>query len=229
MALSDELGKEVQEIFASRWSTTAGRVVPAPEDIRLGNDATELDAVVLYADIDESTALVDSFQPHFAAEIYKTFLFCAGKIIASEGGTITAYDGDRVMAVFIGNSKNTNAARAALKMNYARIYIINPAIKRQYPQTTYELRHTVGVDSSNLFIARTGFRGANDLVWTGRAANHAAKLTTLPVSYPSRITKEVYDRLNSSLKTSNGQPMWERATWNTMEREIYRSSWWWPV
>jgi class 3 adenylate cyclase len=51
----------------------------------------------------------------FAAEIYKTFLHCAAKIIRSEDGVITAYDGDRIMAVFIGNAKNTSAVRAALK------------------------------------------------------------------------------------------------------------------
>src|SRR5439155_252745 len=137
--------------------------------------------------------------------------------IRSEGGEITAYDGDRVMAVFIGDFKNTSAARAALKINYARIHIVNPAIKAQYPRTEYEIRHVVGVDTSGLFVARTGIRGSNDLVWVGRAANYAAKLSTLSSDYPSRITKAVYDMLHSSLKMSaDGRSMWEAATWTAM-------------
>jgi hypothetical protein len=48
---------------------------------------------VLYADLADSTKLVDEYQRPFAAEIYKTFLHCAGKIIRAEDGTITAYDG----------------------------------------------------------------------------------------------------------------------------------------
>ncbi len=75
------------------------------------------------------------------------------------------------MAVFIGNAKNSSAARAALKINFARLHIIHPALKAQYPKTTYELKYVVGVDTSQLFVARTGIRGANDLVWVGRAAN----------------------------------------------------------
>jgi len=36
--------------------------------------------------------------------IYKTFLHCAAKIIRSHKGVITAYDGDRIIAVYIGKS-----------------------------------------------------------------------------------------------------------------------------
>ena len=33
----------------------------------------------------------------------------------------------------------------------------------------------LGIDTSKLFVARTGIRKSNDLVWVGRAANYAAK------------------------------------------------------
>ena len=98
------------------------------------------------------------------------------------------------MAVFIGNSKNSTAARVALKINYARLHIVNPAIKAQYPNSIYIMRHVVGIASSNLFVARTGVRGANDLVWVGNAANYAAKLCSLPSDYATRITREVYEK-----------------------------------
>ncbi|MBW9263726.1 MAG: adenylate/guanylate cyclase domain-containing protein [Candidatus Thiodiazotropha sp. (ex. Lucinisca nassula)] len=229
MSLKDDLEAKVKEIFREQWSERDGQVVPEPSDLRLGNDAVKLDGVVLYADMSESTQLVDTKKAFFAAEIYKSFLHCAAKIIRSEGGEITSYDGDRIMAVFIGDSKNTSAARAALKINYARIHIINPALKAQYPDASYEVKHTVGVDASKLFIARTGIRGSNDLVWVGRAANHAAKMGGLSNNYPSRISSDVYDMLNDSVKFSDGVPMWEKVTWNDMDRTIYRSTWWWSV
>lgn len=231
MALSDELTGEVGSIVRENWATRDGNVVPESEDLKLTNDSVQLDAVVLYADIDASTALVDTQKPHFAAEVYKAFLHCAARIIRSEGGSITAYDGDRIMAVFIGETKNTPAARAALKINYTRIHIIDPALKKQYPSSTYELRHTVGIDAGKLFVARSGVRGANDLVWVGRPANHAAKLCTLSADYPTRITSEVYGALHESLKTSNGQSLWEQRTWTDgyIKRDIYRSNYWWRV
>ena len=229
MSLKEDLDAKVKEIFSEQWKERDGQVVPSSEDLKLSNDAVKLDAVVLYADMSESTKLVDSRKAFFAAEIYKAYLYCAAKIIRSDGGEITAYDGDRIMAVFIGNSKNTSAAKAALKINYARIKIINPAIKKQYENEKYEVKHTIGIDSSKLFIARTGIRGSNDLVWVGRAANHAAKLCELTNSYPTRITEDVYDCLNESAKYSNGESMWEKVTWNAMKRIIYRSTWWWSV
>ncbi len=53
--------------------------------------------------------MVDKKSRQYSAEVYKTFLHCAAKIVRSHDGTITAYDGDRIMAVYIGGSKNTSA------------------------------------------------------------------------------------------------------------------------
>ena len=193
MSLSEDFAKEVRKIFRETWATRKGRKVPEPEDIALGNDAVELDGTVLYADLDDSTNLVDSHQPKFAAKIYKAYLSCAAKVIRSEGGVITSYDGDRIMAVFIGDLKNTSAARSALKINYTVTKIINPVLKKCYPKTNYKVKQVVGIDTSKLFVARTGIRNSNDLVWVGRAANYAAKLCSLSPNYPSRLTKGVYD------------------------------------
>ena len=231
MGLKDDLEKEVGTIFRSKWEERDGEVVPEDKDIRLGNDAVKLDATVLYADLADSTTLVDGYKPWFAAEIYKTFLHCAAKIIRSHDGVITAYDGDRIMAVYIGKSKNTSAVKSAMKINYAAIKIIKPAKKKQYPDNLYELKHVVGIDTSKLFVARTGVRGANDLVWVGRAANYAAKLSSLPHDYATNITAAVYNNMNSEVKTSSdGRSMWEEATWTEFDdSQIYRSTWWWSI
>lgn len=134
------------------------------------------------------------------------------------------------MAVYIGDSKNTSAARTALKINYCRVEVINPLLAKRYPATQYQLKHVVGIDRSELHAARTGVRGANDLVWIGRAANYAAKLSDLSSDYPSRITADVYDRLRDELKFSNGRAMWEAANWTGMNNfRIYRSTWRWRI
>ena len=139
-------------------------------------------------------------------------------------------DGDRIMAVYIGDSKNTSAARSALKINYTVTEIINPLLKKYYPATDYRVRQVVGIDTSELFVARTGIRGSNDLVWVGRAANYAAKLCSLSADYPSQLTEAVYNKLPESVKYSDGKPMWEAATWNDMNgMRIYRSTWRWRI
>ncbi len=229
MGISDDLKSEVQNIFKSTWTIREGRTVPAPEDLKLANDGVRLDATVLYADIDGSTDMVDKLKPEVAAELYKTYLLCAARIIRSEGGEITAYDGDRVMAVFIGDSKNSSAAKCALKINYAVTQIINPSFKVAYPSSTFALRQVVGIDTGSLLVARTGIRGANDLVWVGPAANYSAKLTSNSEHpFATFITKAVYDALNPETKTAKGGlNMWEARVWKS--KTIYRSSYWWVL
>jgi class 3 adenylate cyclase len=229
MTLRNDLESQVNKIFSEQWSERKGQRVPLAEDMRLSNDAVKLNAVVLYADLSESTKLVDSKNDFFAAEVYKTYLHCAAKIIRSQSGEITSYDGDRIMAVYIGDRMNSRATKAAFQINDARLNIINPIMKKNYQDSNYEVKHTVGIDSSDLFVARTGIRGSNDLVWVGRAANHAAKLGSLPNDFPTRITEEVHQKLSEDLKVNNGKAMWEKVTWNPMNRTVYRSTWSWPV
>ena len=105
MSLFEDLKKETEKIFREKWETRKGQVVPEAEGLKLTNDAIELTGTVLYADLSGSTSMVDEYKPYFSAEIYKAYLHCTAKIVRSEGGVITAYDGDRIMAVYIGDSK----------------------------------------------------------------------------------------------------------------------------
>jgi len=142
----------------------------------------------------------------------------------SEGGTITAYDGDRVMAVFIGDSKNTSAVRCGLKIKSAVLEIINPAIKLQY-NSDFQLKQVVGIDidTSKLLVARTGIRGSNDLVWVGPAVNHAAKLSSISEQpYATFVSSGIYENIHASVKQTNGTDMWESRTWQG--KTVYRSS-----
>jgi class 3 adenylate cyclase len=230
MALKADLEAQVDDIFKTQWTSRDGTVVPSDTSVNLKNDAVKLEATVLYADLADSTKLVDGFKPLFAAEIYKAFLHCAARIIKAEGGTVTAYDGDRIMAVFIGDLKNTSAAKAALKINWAAKNLIQPAKQKQYPKDPFTLYHVCGIDTSSLWVAKTGVRGANDLVWVGRAANYAAKLAALHHAKATWITKAVYDRLSKEAKFSGDKDMWAKHTWKAMnDIEIYASTYWWAL
>jgi len=226
--LKEDLETTVRKIFREVWTDRDGEVVPEPEDLKLGNDAVILDATVLYADMSGSTKLVDGYKPQFAAEIYKTYLACAAPIIKDESGVITAYDGDRIMGVFIGKTKNTRAVRAAFRINGAVWDIIKPALKAQYSQTDYNPKHVVGVDTSKLRVCRIGVRNDNDLVWVGRAANYAAKLSSLSDEFAIYITHSVYDCMDNGVKYGgiNNENMWKALNWTPMNNfRLYASAW----
>ena len=230
MGIKTELKTTVGDIFSNKWTVRESKSVPTDTtNIALGNDGVEIDATVLYADLSSSTSLVDQNSSKFAAEIYKAYLHCAAKIIRSETGEITAYDGDRVMAVFIGDNKDSFAVRAALKINYAVINIINPGIVQVYGANKYTVKQVVGIDTSKLLVAKTGIRGANDLVWVGRAANYAAKLSNL-VNYSTYITNAVYDLLTKEAKYSKEVDMWTERTWTAMNNmKIFGSNYSWNL
>ena len=229
MKKSTEILSEVKDILSTKWTTREGRKVPETANVQLGNHAVKLDATILYADMTDSTGLVKGYKDSFAAEIYKSYLSATCHIIRNQSGVITAFDGDRVMAVFMGNSKNSDAAKAALQITWITKKI-NAQVKLSYPNTSYQLQHAIGIDSSKLFVARTGIRNNNDLVWVGRAANYAAKLCALvSSSYSIYITGAVFGRLNDKAKYG-GNPrecMWEKSHWKETGITVYRSSWWW--
>ena len=230
MGLKSDLETEVKTIYQSVWTRRNGQKVPEDTDLKSGNDAVDLDATILYTDLDESTKLVDTYKDEFAAENYKTFLQCATKIIRSEGGHIRSFDGDRVMGVFIGESKNTSAVRCGLKIHYAVKHIIQPKMNEQYKNNSYVMKHVTGIDTSKVLVAKAGIRNSNDLVWIGRSANHAAKLCALSSDYPTWITDRIYDNMHESVKTSNGKNMWEQRSWTPQgNRRIYRSNYWWQI
>ena len=199
--------------------------------MNLGNDAVQLDGTVLYADLVDSTGLVKQKSSDYAAEVYKCYLHCASRIIEHYDGEITAFDGDRVMAVYIGDSKNSNAVHSALAINHAVLKIINPMIHAQYPSKVYTVRQSVGIDTGPLFVAKTGVRGSNDLVWVGMAANLAAKLCALHVdNFASWITKAVYDRMRDDVKIAGDKNMWEQRSWTAQDKmTIYRSNYHWAA
>jgi class 3 adenylate cyclase len=229
MKKADEILAEIKDVFATKWQTRNGNKVPEPEDIKLGNDAVLLDGTVLYADMADSTALVNGYKDWFAAEIYKSYLVAACHVIRNNDGIITAFDGDRVMAVYIGENKNSTAAKTALQLNWV-VNQINSILKTAYSTTSFTLRHSVGVDTSSLFVAKTGIRNSNDLVWVGRAANHAAKLSGLSdPGYSVFITEPVFNTLIDSSK-NGGNPkrcMWDKGHWTDRNITIYKSNWHW--
>lgn len=232
MGLGDDLAGDVRAIFKEQWSYRDGRIIPETKNVGENNSGVRVEATILYADLSDSTQLVDTVEDWRAAEIYKAFLRCCAKIIRSEGGEIRSYDGDRVMGLFLGDYKNTKAVKVALRIHYAVRNIIQPAYAAAYPSTPVSINHCVGVDTSSVLAIRAGIRGSNDIAWIGKAANHAAKLTSLPHTHPSYITAAVFNKINDEAKYGGAQKslMWEKRLWTPMNNaEIYRSTWWWKV
>jgi len=236
MALLDDLKAETDKIVKGLWARRDGAVVPETESLALGNEAVNLDATFLYADLHDSTRLSIANQ-QIAAEVFKAYLMGTTRIIRALGGEIRSFDGDRVMGVFIDGAKNTNAAEAALKINYFFTEVLALSFNQFYLNafpSGLSLNQTVGVDTSAVMVVRSGIRNNNDLVWVGRAPNIAAKLSALRESgYSTYITQAVFDAMADSSKYAivSRALMWECRNWMDGGQfgvpTVYRSGWWW--
>ncbi|MFE5548338.1 adenylate/guanylate cyclase domain-containing protein [Streptomyces sp. NPDC056534] len=237
MGLADEVEKAVTNVVCSNWNTRKGTVVPETGNVSLSNGAVEVDAVYLYADLADSTGLARDFARTTAAKVIRAYLDATCRVIRARGGEIRSFDGDRVMAVFMGANKNTDAAKCALQINYAVQKIVRPKAEANLSSLRtlgFEIKHCVGIDSGTALIVRGGVRGNNDLVSIGRAPNVAAKLSDIRHGdYRTYITKDVYNDMLDSVKTSSdGRSMWE----GPLNREVggeritvYKSSWRWSL
>lgn len=237
MALGDEIRSDLDKMVGKPWSIRDGNVVPGNDDVGLyNNDAVKLDAVYLYADLLGSTKLARDFTPQVAGKVIRASLRTASLVIKEFEGEIRSYDGDRVMGIFIGGSKNSNAATVALKINAAMQEIVQPALYAKLPtleRDGYQPRMCVGIASGEAFIARAGVRGSSDLVSIGRAPNVAAKLSDIREggTWRTYITAQVYNRLKDDAKLSEGTNMWEARNANVggEQMTIYRSQYRWSV
>jgi len=235
MSLSDDIESDVTTTISTKWSTRTGRKAPSTEDIALAGGAVEPDATYLYSDLADSSKMAKDLDRRVVAKIIKSFLSSTTKIVHKNGGTVISFDGDRILAVFYGDSKNSDAAKSALKINYAVTQIIRPKFESSYDSVknaSFTIKHCTGVDTGTVLIVRAGARGANDLVSIGRGPNLAAKLSDLrETSHTSYVTAAVYNSLNDTAKYGgeNNTNMWEACTWTFLGQKLntYRSTWHW--
>ncbi len=234
MALGDDLLGDVQTIINTPWDKRDGRKVPETEEVALAGGAVEIEAAFLYADLADSSKMAKELDRRVAAKIIKSFLYCSSKIINARGGKIVSFDGDRVMGVFYGDSKNSSAAKCALQIKWA-VDEIRTKFESSYESVrdaSFSIRHGVGVDTGTVLAVRGGVRGSNDLIWIGRAPNLAAKMSDLREHpYSTFVTATVFNNLNDESKYGGEDKklMWERRSWTFLGDaiQVYRSSWWW--
>jgi class 3 adenylate cyclase len=236
MALLDEITTEANLILAQPWNIRDGLVVPEANSVQLAGGGVRLTPVMLYADLADSTLLASKFDRGVATKVIKSFLAASCRIIRARGGHIRSFDGDRVMGVFLGERMHTRAALAALNINWVVTHLLKPKIMAQFPSLAlggYNLQHGVGIDKSEVLVARSGIHDNNDLIWVGRAPNIAAKLAALREDgYASYMTKVVYDQLAPDGKVAaDGRDMWQLRLWTKAPLEevksVYRSNFWW--
>ena len=230
MAKSDELTAEVERILKTTWNVRDGQVIPDTENIALSGGAVKITSTFLYADLAGSSTLAQLCPWETTAKIIRAYLDICSRLIKLHGGVIKSFDGDRVMGVFKTERPNTDAVKCARKIDWMVHNVLNPKARNQFnsiKNNDINIKHCVGIDTSESRAVRGGIRNNNDLIWIGRAPSFAAKLSDIrEYPYEVYISKSCFDKMNDDAKTDNkGNPIWETktVTFGGTEQTVYRT------
>ncbi|BBY46822.1 guanylate cyclase (plasmid) [Mycolicibacterium arabiense] len=229
MGLADDVSTGIDGVLDPTWAIRNGQVVPETTDIALKDGAVRLDATYLYADMADSTGLAQQYSDTKVAKVIRCYLNAATRIIRARGGHIRSFDGDRVMGIFIGGSKNSNSAKAALNINWAVRKVIQDRLASKWDNFDWTVNHGIGIDTGQAMLVRGGVHGQNDIISIGGAPNIAANLSDLRQN-PLTIFSDVYSRLSKETKFRGDKDMWQKmgtATFGGKSVLYYSSSYTW--
>lgn len=233
MAVNEEFLKDrIDAILGTAFNERDGRVIPTTEDVALKDGSVKIDATFLYADLAGSAKLSEVCPWETTAKIIRSFLEISTRLIISYGGEIRSFDGDRVMGVFIGDSKNSNASKCGREIHWAVRKILHEKAKEKFASirnNSIEIRHCVGIDTGEVRAVRSGVRNNNDLIWIGKAASMSAKLSDVrEIGYHTFISSRVYSKLTQDAKREGDKNLWTKATFTFAGKEetVYKSNHW---
>lgn len=191
MALKDlrnMLDEEIKLILSSEFKVTITEteIVPSIDDpnITYPNLMTKeqkcklIETCVLYIDIRRSTELNLTHRRETVTKLYSAFIRSMVKAAEEYGGKVRGIVGDRVMVVFDKHMCFKNAANTAILMNSISQYLLNKHFDKN------EFKCGIGIDYGKMLVSKNGIikqgsenTSSKSLVWLGRPANLASKLT----------------------------------------------------
>lgn len=209
MPLIDDLTNKVNSFFNQPYEVQETTIVPGTDYSKLtfGNNGLTCEFAFLFVDIRKSSKLHEVYGLKNAAKIYQSFHEICVRIIISNDGSVRAFDGDRVMGVFAGETKNSNSVKAAMQIQWAIRHIVNVKL-------TTPIRCGIGVDYGKTLVTKVG-KGRDmhnqDLIWVGQASNYASHLCNA-ADNTIIISERTFGRLLEDRKISNGNSMWSLKT-----------------
>ncbi|MBE1554852.1 adenylate/guanylate cyclase domain-containing protein [Sporosarcina limicola] len=188
--LKEELDNDVKIILSNDFNVTVTdtKQVPTISDTAITYPnldkkemkAKKIQTCVLYIDIRKSTDLNLKHKPNTLTKLYGAFMRSMVKAAQFYKGRVRNIIGDRVMVVFDEEDCFENAVNTAVLLNSVAKYILNKHF------THNEITCGIGIDYGRMLVSKGGIikngqenTSYKSLVWLGRPANVASKLTDL--------------------------------------------------
>ena len=188
--LRKEIEEEVKAILSSDFKIeiTETKVVPSLDDSDITYPNLEtgvqkcklIETCVLYIDLRNSTKLNLTHRRETMSKLYSTFIRSVMKSAEYCGGKVRNVVGDRVMVVFDSENCFKNAYKTAVLLHSVVSRLLNQYFEKN------EVKAGIGIDYGKMLVTKGGIikKGSENtsyksLVWLGKPANIASKLTDL--------------------------------------------------
>lgn len=238
MSLKTDIINAVNSIIDNQMEILDTRYVPDIEDTYLtfGLRGKRFQCVCFHIDMRGSTAILEKHNSNVVIKIHKAYFITIVKIVKSLGGEVRSFNGDSILAFFMGNDANAieSAIKAAMQTKYLLMNdeeSLKIKVKNKYDT---DIDIGIGLDIGTVTTAKVGISGDNnkDLIWIGSNVNRSVKISDTR-EYPNHIgiTKRLYDNLTNNTKYSNNKNMWQKSKfiYNGVEEEMYITSYCWSV
>jgi adenylate cyclase len=169
--IRETLGRFVPEEVAHSLLAGGGQIQPQ-----------QLEATILFCDIESFTQLTESLGPVKLVEVLNTFFSAMVEILEQHDGVVTQFQGDAILATFnvpVTNSEHaSNAVQAAEEM-------LSCVSSTRFSGETLNIR--IGVNTGPIVAGAIGAEGRLSYTVHGDAVNLAARLESLNKEYGTRI------------------------------------------
>ena len=203
---SEAKAEQVRRIFEQYvHPNVVKQLIKDPMALNLGGETREIS--VIFADIRGYTRLSESIAPEQVMNLLNSYLEIMVKEVWDEEGTITAFMGDALMAIFNAPLSQEDhalrAIRAAWKM---RMAVLN--YQRQHAQGI-QISFGFGVNTDRATIGNIGSQGRiQNYTAIGDAVNVAARLQSNASDNNILLNNSTLDRVRDAVRVAQMAPLY---------------------
>ncbi len=239
MATNQEILDKLDEYLNQSYVQEETRVVPKISDLTFGNTTKKMPfAVVLYVDMRKSRKLLSDATTFWSIKVHRAFLLALTYCVERRDGHMRSFNGDGIMAFFVGDNASSRAVRAAMDTK-GFVLKLNEHLE---DAGLNAIDYGIGIGQGAIAVAKSGKAGDDqtkqDLIWVGLPVYVAVELSDFGKSpnnlwisnnVRTSIGKEnhldiVYDK--------NGKSMWTKETKKLKsigETEVRTTTWYFNV
>lgn len=180
MATNEEALEKIKCFLTESYASSVTNSVPKKVDLTFGNTVKVIEhAVVFFIDMRKSRKILSDATDFWSIKIHKAFLGAVTHCLEKRSGHLRSFNGDGILAFFIGDNAASRAVRAALDIK-GFVMEINSTLKNN---SKNEIDFGIGIAQGKIKIAKSGKSGDDqtkqDLIWIGLPLYVAVELSEL--------------------------------------------------